>query len=93
MYGDTPMMEFFNYSLKEASGYHPYGRPVIGLTEHLKNPQPTRMREFFNTYYVANNMTLILVGDFDTEKTIPLVEEKFGVWRSGEIPQQQCKYV
>ena len=88
MYGDTPMMEFFNYALKEAAGDHPYGRPVIGLTEHLKNPQPTRMREFFNTYYVANNMTLILVGDFDTEKTIPLVEEKFGVWRSGEIPQQ-----
>ena len=86
MYGDGPINAFQEYMFKETFGEHPYGRPVIGYTEHLKNPQPSKMREFFNTYYVANNMTLILVGDFDIATAEPMIAEKFGTWRSGEIP-------
>ena len=86
MYGDSPTNAFQEYLFKETFGNHPYGRPVIGYTEHLKNPQPSKMREFFNTYYVANNMTLILVGDFNTEEIEPMIAEKFGVWRKGTLP-------
>ena len=88
MYGDEPLEAFKDYFFKEIFGEHPYGRPVIGLTEHLKNPQTSKMREFFNTYYVANNMTLILVGDFNIDEIEPMVAEKFGTWRSGELPKQ-----
>lgn len=77
-----------DYMYGEVFGEHPYSTPIIGLTEHLKNPQPRRMREFFNTYYVANNMTLILVGDFKIEDIEPMVAEKFGKWRSGELPKE-----
>ena len=86
MYGDSPTNAFQEYLFKETFGNHPYGRPVIGYTEHLKNPQPSKMREFYNTYYVANNMTLILVGDFNTEEIEPMIAEKFGVWRKGTLP-------
>ena len=86
MYGDNPVAGFQEYLFHEAFGEHPYGRPIIGYTEHLKNPQPSKMREFYNTYYVANNMTLILVGDFDIDEVQPMIAEKFGTWRSGEIP-------
>ena len=88
MYGDGPINAFQEYMFQEIFGEHPYGRPIIGLTEHLKNPQTSKMREFFNTYYVANNMTLILVGDFNIDEIEPMVAEKFGTWRSGEIPAQ-----
>ncbi len=88
MYSDNPMSAFSEMMYKECFGEHPYGRPIVGLTEHLKNPQTSKMREFYNTYYVANNMTLILVGDFNTEEVKPMIEEKFSVWRSGELPQQ-----
>ena len=88
MYGDSPINGFQEYLFKEAFGDHPYGRPVIGYTEHLKNPQPAKMREFFNTYYVANNMTLILVGDFNTEEIEPMIAEKFGTWRKGDLPKE-----
>ena len=88
MYGDNPISAFQEYLFKETFGEHPYGRPVIGYTEHLKNPQTSKMREFYNTYYVANNMTLILVGDFDIEATEPMVAEKFGTWRSGNLPKE-----
>ena len=88
MYGDGPINAFQEYMFKETFGEHPYGRPIIGYTEHLKNPQPSKMREFFNTYYVANNMTLILVGDFDIASVEPMIAEKFGTWRSGELPKE-----
>ena len=88
MYGDGPINAFSEYMFKETFGEHPYGRPVIGYTEHLKNPQPAKMREFYNTYYVANNMTLILVGDFNTEEIEPMIAEKFGTWRRGELPKE-----
>lgn len=88
MYGDSPINAFQEFMFKETFGEHPYGRPVIGYTEHLKNPQPAKMREFYNTYYVANNMTLILVGDFNTEEIEPMIAEKFGTWRKGELPKQ-----
>jgi len=41
------------------------------------------MEEYFNTYYVANNMALILSGDFESDTVKPLIAEKFGRWRSG----------
>ena len=88
MYGDGPINAFQEYMFKETFGEHPYGRPIIGYTEHLKNPQPSKMREFYNTYYVANNMTLILVGDFNIEEVQPMIAEKFGTWRSGELPKE-----
>ena len=49
MYGDNPITAFQEYLFKETFGEHPYGRPVIGYTQHLKNPQTSRMREFYNT--------------------------------------------
>ena len=87
MYGDNPTNALMEMMFKECFGEHPYGRPVIGLTEHLKNPQTTKMREFFNTYYVANNMTLIMVGDFVPEEIKPMIEEKFSVWEKRELPE------
>lgn len=88
MYDNRTGHDFSRNIFTETFGEHPYSREVIGLAEHLKNPQPSEMQEFFNTYYVANNMTLLLVGDFNTAEARRLVKDKFSVWRSGELPQQ-----
>ena len=88
MYDNQMGHDFSRNIFTEAFGEHPYSREVIGLAEHLKNPQPSEMQEFFNTYYVANNMTLLLVGDFNPAEARRLIKDKFSVWRSGELPQQ-----
>jgi predicted Zn-dependent peptidase len=88
MYDNQMGHDFSRNIFTEAFGEHPYSREVIGLAEHLKNPQPSEMQEFFNTYYVANNMTLLLVGDFNTAEARRLIKDKFSVWRSGELPKQ-----
>lgn len=81
---------FNNLFEKYIAGFYknfPYGtQTVLGSVEHLKNPSIKKMMDYFNTYYVANNMALILVGDFKKEEVKPLIEKKFGVWKSGDIP-------
>ncbi len=67
---------------------HPYGtQTVLGTIEHIKNPSLTNMRKMYDTYYVANNMALVLTGNFNSKEIIPIIEDKFGSWKSGEIPK------
>lgn len=57
---------------------HPYQYPIIGSTESLKNPRLQDMEDFFRRYYVADNMGLILCGDFKADTIGPLLERTFG---------------
>ncbi len=67
---------------------HPYGQQtLIGTIDDLKNPSLTKMYEFFKTYYVPNNMALVLTGDFNSNEVIPMIEEKFGTWVQKDIPE------
>ncbi|MFN5417649.1 MAG: M16 family metallopeptidase [Flavobacteriia bacterium] len=84
---DSPFSEILDQFNKNFWKNHPYGQqPIIGHTEHLKNPSLQKMYEYFNTYYVANNMVLSLSGDFDTQEAIRLIELYYSDWRTGEIP-------
>ena len=82
MYQDQPVSVFLEDALAEAYGKHPYGRPVIGYQKHLKNPQISAMQDFFNTYYHPNNMTLVLVGDFNSENMEPLLSSTIGQYHN-----------
>ena len=68
--------------------HHPYGtQSTIGTGEHLKNPSMVKIHEFFDTYYVPNNMAVVLAGDIDFDKTIALVDKYFGKWEKGYVPE------
>ncbi|MCI6619365.1 MAG: insulinase family protein [Prevotella sp.] len=64
----------------------PYAYPVIGSTENLKNPRLSEMRAFYDKYYVAGNMGLILCGDVDADAVMPLLEKTFGRIKPGMAP-------
>lgn len=67
---------------------HPYGtQTVIGTAEHIKNPSLNNMRKMYETYYVANNMALVITGNFTEDEVIPLIKSYFGEWKSGDIPK------
>ena len=67
---------------------HPYGqRTTIGSVEHLKNPSLRRMYEYFETWYVPNNMAVIISGDIDIEQTIGLIDASLGVWERRQLPE------
>lgn len=68
---------------------HPYAYPIIGSAENLRNPRVSEMRAFFERYYVASNMGLILCGDFDKETALPIIESAFSRLRRGEVPKAE----
>lgn len=66
---------------------HPYGtQTTIGTVEHLKNPSLIKIREYFNTYYVPNNMAIIMAGDFDPDVVIEMIDKHFGYMKSKPVP-------
>lgn len=65
---------------------HPYGQQsTIGIAEHLKNPSLVDINNYFNKYYVPNNMAMVLVGDLDFDATIKKVNETFGKLEKKEV--------
>jgi predicted Zn-dependent peptidase len=69
--------------------HHPYGqKDRIGTVEELKNPSLTRMYAFFKDWYVANNMALVVSGNFDAEAVKPMIREKFGRLKRGTLPER-----
>ena len=68
---------------------HPYSRSVIGLPEHLKNPQLSKLIKFYQDWYVAENMALILVGNVNTSQILPMIKEKFGRIENRPTPERE----
>ena len=56
---------------------HPYKHPVIGSMTDLNAATIDDVRDFYKTFYVPENATLMVVGDFDTETVINLVNQYF----------------
>src|SRR3990170_1915739 len=52
---------------------HPYKHPTIGSMEDLEAASVDDVRDFFKTYYVPSNATVVIVGDFETKEAQELV--------------------
>jgi predicted Zn-dependent peptidase len=91
MYADQQDRQLNALIMKNLFKQTPYGRPVLGYPEHLKNPSLTKLMEFFQQYYAASNMALVLCGDIDTEKVKPVIAATFGQWPAKAAPQETFK--
>ena len=83
MYSDNIFTAPLEAVLEQFYKDHPYRYSIIGNSENLKKPNLKEMDKFFKQYYVGNNMGLILCGDFDSGKVIPMLEESFGRIEAG----------
>ena len=74
----TPLGKFdeaFNAVFWDAS---PYGWPVVGWASDIPSYTKAQADEYFATYYAPNNLTGVLVGDFETAEVKPILERYFG---------------
>src|SRR6476620_8043571 len=62
----------------QAFTVHPYKHATIGSMVDLEAASVDDVRDFYNTYYVPENATLALVGDFDTNQALQLVTQYLG---------------
>ncbi len=74
---------------------HAYGNPLTGSgTEtSVAKLTPADMRKFHDTWFKANNATLIVVGDTTMDQIKPTLEKLFGGWKAGEVPAKNLGHV
>jgi zinc protease len=63
---------------------HPYYPYIIGSHADIESAQLADVRGFFRDYYVPNNATMVIVGDFDTARAKALVAKYFGPIPAGK---------
>ncbi|MDK2972196.1 MAG: hypothetical protein PWP23_1951 [Candidatus Sumerlaeota bacterium] len=69
---------------------HPYGQQTtLGDAEHLKRPSLVNIRNYYDTWYVPNNMAIAISGDIDVADTIALISEQFNQWERKPVPEQK----
>jgi len=67
---------------------YPYKYSPIGSMDDLNAATAADVKEFFDTYYVPDNATLVIVGDFDPKTALAQARTHFGrIARSGKVPR------
>ncbi len=56
---------------------HPYRFPVVGKEDVLKNLEMKDIKNYYKTYFVPPNMSLVAVGNFDEQKILEKVKAYF----------------
>ena len=80
--------EFFMRQLLYPAN-HPYHRSTIGTPADLDAASLDDVKAFFRTYYIPNNASLALVGDFSKTAALALVERYFGpIVRGAEVARR-----
>lgn len=62
---------------RQAFSVHPYSHTSIGSMEDLDRASVADIRDFYDTYYVPENATLLVVGDFESPLTESQVRQYF----------------
>ncbi len=65
---------------------HPYHHPVIGSHEDLEAATVQDVKDFFATFYVPANASLVVAGHFDPARIKPLIASTFGAVRAKPAP-------
>ncbi|MFQ6031581.1 MAG: M16 family metallopeptidase, partial [Candidatus Zixiibacteriota bacterium] len=72
---DYQVEKFFN---AQAYPETPYARPVLGYENIISTISKEEIIDYYHTYYEPNNMTCLVIGDFETKAMMDLLEKYFG---------------
>jgi predicted Zn-dependent peptidase len=64
----------------------PYGNPVVGWPSDIANITKAQADEYYDLYYAPQNLTAVLVGDFDPRATLAMAERYLGSIPAGTRP-------
>ena len=87
---DQPWTKVYNATNNAMYTSHPYKRDVIGTPEIISQVSQKEIMNYYRTFYSPQNVTTIIVGDFDSEDILQRVVDNF-TW--GERPQPPVRNI
>jgi zinc protease len=89
-----PVDKLLEVQRENAFNAHTYKHTTMGFLRDIEN-MPNLYgysRQFFDRWYRPEYTTIIVAGDVDAEKVIPMIEKYWGIWKPGKeritIPQE-----
>jgi len=77
MRNDQPWTKVYNTANANMYTDHPYKRDVIGTKEIIAQISRDEIMDYYKSWYTPENMTTIVVGDFDHKKVLELILKEF----------------
>lgn len=81
----TPAEQADEAFLKAIYGAHPYGNNIIGSEATLAGIKQADIYDFLKRFYLANNVSVTVVGDITHERAMRTFRTFFGGWAKGQI--------
>lgn len=75
---DSPMRKLYENLQVAALKNTPYGRPIIGYEETIRNLTVTDLRAYVEKWYQPQNMMLLVCGDINPEEVLDHADKVFG---------------
>ncbi|MCC7528119.1 MAG: insulinase family protein, partial [Candidatus Melainabacteria bacterium] len=66
--------------------HHPYGSPTRGWLPDVEGLTAEDAKGFYDRFYVPNNATLVLVGDFNSANALASIKKHFGAFARSATP-------
>ncbi len=99
---DQPWTKVYNICNHNMYQNHPYKRDVIGTPEIISQVTREEIDNYYRSFYTPQNVTTIVVGDFDHEEVLKKITEKFifpdrkttpKIDKTVDNPVQETKYI
>ncbi len=82
----SPIGRMFEQFISVAFLAHPYGMPVGGYMSDLQRFTRDDAKAFYAKHYVPANMTVVVVGDINRKKALPMLRKYFSRLPAGKKP-------
>ncbi len=81
---DVPTSQAYRRLMQTYFDGTPLAHEVLGTKESIANLAVEQMREYAARRYAANNLMLVVAGNFDPQQLVALAEQHAGAWVPGE---------
>lgn len=82
-----PLQTVASLVAKASFSNHPYGLPIEGSAANVTAMTTEQIRGFYDTYFVPNNMAVIIVGDIEAAKATEAVRRAFAEFKKKDVPR------
>ncbi len=80
---DSPHHVLSDAVFAECFQTHPYRAPILGTSESVCRFTSEKLRAFYERWYTAENLVVVVVGDFDADAVLEAVRGAFAEARTG----------